>query len=56
MSKDKRSSVNPFTGKSHLDLLDDDKFLKDCYNEYYKMIEEWEIIDNTDNGRLVYEI
>lgn len=56
MSKDERSSVNPFTGKSHLDLLDDDKFLKDCYNEYYKMIEEWEILDNTDNGKLVSEI
>lgn len=27
MSKDDRSGLNPFTGKSHYDNIDDDKFL-----------------------------
>lgn len=56
MKKDERSEINPFTGKSHLDLLDDDKFLKDCYNEYYQMVNQWEILDDTYNGKLVSEI
>lgn len=56
MKKDERSEINPFTGKSHLDLVDDDKFLKDCYNEYYQMVNQWEILDDTYNGKLVSEI
>jgi len=29
MSKDDRSGLNPFTGKSHYDNVDDDKFLNE---------------------------
>ena len=31
MAKDQRSSLNPFTGKSHFDIVNDDKFLEDSY-------------------------
>ena len=29
MAKDDRSNVNPFTGKSHFDIVNDDKFLEE---------------------------
>ena len=38
MAKDDRSGVNPFTGKKHFDIVNDDKFLQQSYNEYYAMI------------------
>ncbi|MGV8072395.1 MAG: peptidase M48, partial [Methanobrevibacter sp.] len=50
MSKDDRSGLNPFTGKSHYDNIDDDKFLNECYNEYYNKIDGHEILDQTQEG------
>ena len=41
MSKDDRSGLNPFTGKSHYDNVDDDKFLDEYYNYYYDMINKY---------------
>ena len=56
MSKDDRSSVNPFTGKSHFDIVNDDKFLEDSYNEYYGMINQAQLLDNTPNGQIVRNV
>lgn len=53
MAKDDRSAVNPFTGKKHLDMVNDDKFLKESYNEYYGMINRVQLLDNTQNGQIV---
>lgn len=56
MAKDDRSAVNPFTNKEHLDLIDDDKFLDQCYNEYYRIINNSQLLDNTQEGLLVRNI
>ncbi len=56
MAKNDRSSVNPFTGKEHFDIIDDDKFLEDSYNEYYSMINRAQLLDNTQQGQLVRNV
>lgn len=53
MAKDDRSSINPFTGKSHFDMVNDDDFLKNSYNEYYGMINRAQLLDDTQNGQIV---
>ncbi len=56
MAKDDRSSINPFTGKSHFDMVNDDKFLQDSYNEYYALINKAQLLDNTPQGQLVRNV
>ena len=56
MAKDDRSSVNPFTGKSHFDIVNDDKFLEESYNEYYSMISQAQLLDDTPNGQIVRNV
>ncbi|WP_298523956.1 M48 family metallopeptidase [uncultured Methanobrevibacter sp.] len=56
MAKDDRSSINPFTGKSHFDIVNDDKFLEDSYNEYYSMINQAQLLDNTPSGQMVRSV
>lgn len=56
MAKNDRSAINPFTGKKHFDMVDDDKFLRDSYNEYYGMINQAQLLDNTQNGQIVINV
>ena len=56
MAKDDRSSINPFTGKSHFDMVNDDKFLNEAYNEYYALINQAQLLDNTQNGQIVRNV
>ena len=56
MAKDDRSSINPFTGKSHFDMVNDDEFLMDSYNEYYEMINQSQLLDDTQNGQIVRNV
>lgn len=56
MSKDDRSSLNPFTGKEHLDKVNDDEFLNECYNQYYNEVNQYELLDNTPDGQAVFKI
>ncbi len=56
MAKDDRSNINPFTGKSHFDIVNDDKFLEQSYNEYYSMISKAQLLDNTPNGQIVRNV
>ena len=53
MNKDDRSDLNPFTGKRHYDTIDDDEFLEECYNAYYSELNQYELLDNTQTGRMV---
>ncbi|MBR2557676.1 MAG: M48 family metalloprotease [Methanobrevibacter sp.] len=53
MAKDDRSAINPFTGKKHYDTLNDDKFLQECYQEYYQTINQSQLLDNTEYGQLI---
>ena len=56
MAKDDRSGVNPFTGKKHFDIVNDDKFLQQSYNEYYAMINKSQLLDNTPTGQAVIKV
>ena len=56
MAKDQRSSLNPFTGKSHFDIVNDDKFLQDSYNQYYQMVQRAQLLDDTPNGQIVRNV
>lgn len=56
MVKDDRSALNPFTGKKHFDMVDDDQFLQESYNEYYGMINQAQLLDNSQNGQTVINV
>ncbi|AMD18116.1 peptidase M48 [Methanobrevibacter sp. YE315] len=56
MAKNDRSGVNPFTGKKHFDIVNDDKFLQQSYNEYYAVINKSQLLDNTPEGQLVRNV
>lgn len=55
-SKDKRSNINPFTGKKHYDRVDDDKFLKESYQQYYTLINQSQLLDNTPYGQTISHV
>ena len=56
MAKDDRSPLNPFTGKKHLDTINDDQFLAQCNAEYYSMLQKARILDDTPQGQLVRSV
>ncbi|WP_407394077.1 M48 family metalloprotease [Methanobrevibacter sp.] len=56
MAKNDRSAVNPFTGKKHFDMVNDDKFLQQSYNEYYAMVNKSQLLDNTQDGQIVRNV
>ncbi len=56
MAKDDRSGVNPFTGKKHFDIVNDDRFLQQSYNEYYAMVNKSQLLDNTPTGQAVIKV
>ncbi|MBQ2635632.1 MAG: M48 family metalloprotease [Methanobrevibacter sp.] len=56
MAKDDRSEINPFTGKKHFDMVNDDKFLQESYNEYYSMINQAQLLDNTNDGQIIINV
>ena len=56
MAKDDRSALNPFTGKRHYDKVNDDEFLEECYQEYNKILNEAQIVDNTAEGQILARV
>ena len=56
MAKDDRSAINPFTGKKHFDILDDDEFIQQSSNEYYTLINKAQLLDNTNDGQIVINV
>ena len=56
MAKNDRSGVNPFTGKKHFDIINDDQFLKQSSNEYYSVIYKAQLLDNTPQGQIVRSV
>lgn len=56
MAKDDRSALNPFTGKEHYDKVDDDKFLEECYQEYYNILNRAQIVDNSREGQILARV
>ena len=56
MSKEDRSEVNPFTGKKHYDTVNDDEFLAESYNYYYEEVNQYQLLDETQQGQMVFNI
>lgn len=53
MAKDDRSAINPFTGKKHFDMVNDDEFLRESYNEYYSLINQSQLLITLLMGKLL---
>ena len=56
MAKDDGSAINPFTRKKHFDMVDDDKLLQDAVNEYYQLINQSQLLDNTSDGQIIKNV
>lgn len=49
-------NVNPFTGKKHHNRVNDDKFLKEASQEYYQLINQSQLLDDTEQGQLMTNV
>ena len=56
MAKDDRTGLNPFTGEKHLDLLNDDNFLRESYGQYRDIVSRSNLLDNTTQGQAVTNV
>ncbi|MCL2157055.1 MAG: M48 family metallopeptidase [Methanobrevibacter sp.] len=56
MKKNDRSSINPFTGKKHFNIVNDDKFLDNSYVEYDNIINHSQLSDETPEGQIVSNV
>lgn len=56
MKKNDRSSINPFTGKKHFDIVNDDNFLNVSYVEYNNILNQCQLLDETSEGELLSNV
>lgn len=56
MEKNDTNKVNPFTGKKHFNIINDDQFLDNSYVEYNKFINQSELLDETADGQLIFNV
>jgi len=56
MKKSDRSDINPFSGKKHFNILNDDNFLDGSYVEYDNVISQSNLLDDTPNGKIVSNV
>jgi predicted Zn-dependent protease len=56
MKKNERSAINPFTGKKHFDIINDDEFLNKSYEQYYKIINQSNLLDETPSAHLIFNV
>ena len=48
-----KHKLNPFTGKKHHNRVNDDEFLRNAANEYYQVINQSQLLDDTEQGQLM---
>lgn len=51
-----KSKFNPFTGKKHHNRVNDDEFLKKSAIEYYQVINQSQILDDTQQGQMMIDV
>ena len=51
-----RKKVNPFSGKKHHNRVNDDEFLKSSAINYYQIINQSQVLDNTQQGQLMISV
>ena len=56
LSDSGKRQFNPFTGKKHHNRVNDDEFLKNSANEYYQVINQSQILDDTEQGQLMINV
>jgi len=56
LTKNAKRKINPFSGKKHYDRVDDDKFLQQSYQQYYAIINQSQLLDNTQQGQLMISV
>ena len=48
-----KRKINPFTGKKHHNRVNDDEFLRNAANEYYQVLNQSQLLDDTEQGQLM---
>ena len=51
-----KKEFNPFSGKKHHNRVNNDKFLQQSANEYYQVINQSQLLDNTEEGQLIKNV
>ena len=51
-----KRKINPFSGKKHHNRVNDDEFLQQSANEYYQLISQSQLLDNTEQGQLMIDV
>ena len=51
-----KRKINPFSGKKHHNRVNDDKFLQQSSNAYYQLINQSQLLDDTEQGQLMINV
>ncbi len=51
-----KRKFNPFTGKKHHNRVNDDEFLQQSANEYYMVINQSQVLDDTEPGQVIFDV
>lgn len=51
-----KRKINPFSGKKHHNRVNDDEFLQQSANEYYQLISQSQLLDDTQQGQLMIKV
>lgn len=56
LTENGKRKFNPFTGKKHHNRVNDDEFLTQSANEYYQVIGQSQLLDDTQNGQMMMNV
>ena len=56
LTENGKRKFNPFTGKKHHNRVNDDEFLTQSANEYYQVIGQSQLLDDTQNGQMMRNV
>lgn len=51
-----KRKINPFSGEKHHNRVNDDEFLQQSANAYYQLINQSQLLDNTEQGQLMINV
>ena len=51
-----KRKINPFSGKKHHNRVNDDEFLQNAAAEYYQVLNQSQLLDDTEQGQLMIAV
>lgn len=51
-----KRKINPFSGQKHHNRVNDDEFLRQSANAYYQLINQSQLLDDTEQGQLMINV